>query len=206
MTADRWSDASGAFDAAARWFAETAALAEGAWERPGLGEWTVRDLVGHTSRALSTVETYLAKGADEAAVRSPQEYFRAMAVSSGDPASVAQRGRDAGAALGDRPVDTVRELAARVRRTVGAAAGDELVGTPAGGMALAAYLPTRTFELTVHTCDLAAALGLAAVVPGPAAAEAFAIIGALAAEAGDAAPLLRAATGRHGLPAGFSVV
>ena len=33
------------------------------WDRPGLGEWSVRALVGHTSRALLTVETYLAAGA-----------------------------------------------------------------------------------------------------------------------------------------------
>ena len=31
----------------------------GDWDKPGLGEWTVRDLVGHASRALSTVEQYL---------------------------------------------------------------------------------------------------------------------------------------------------
>ena len=31
-----------------------------AWARPALGEWDVRALTGHTSRALTTVETYLA--------------------------------------------------------------------------------------------------------------------------------------------------
>ena len=29
------------------------------WDQPGLGVWSVRDLVGHTSRAFLTVETYL---------------------------------------------------------------------------------------------------------------------------------------------------
>ena len=31
------------------------------WERPGLGEWDIRALVGHTSRSLLTVEIYLAR-------------------------------------------------------------------------------------------------------------------------------------------------
>jgi hypothetical protein len=42
---------------AARWFVRTAALVADRWDRPGLGEWDVRALVGRTSRALLTVET-----------------------------------------------------------------------------------------------------------------------------------------------------
>ena len=33
---------------------------EAAWSNPALGEWDVRGLTGHASRALTTVETYLA--------------------------------------------------------------------------------------------------------------------------------------------------
>ena len=29
------------------------------WDLPGLGVWTVRDLAGHTARAILTVENYL---------------------------------------------------------------------------------------------------------------------------------------------------
>ena len=35
-----------------------------AWDRPGLGEWDVRALVGHTGRAFVTVLTYLDRPAE----------------------------------------------------------------------------------------------------------------------------------------------
>ncbi len=73
-------------------------------------------------------------------------------------------------------------------------------------MRLIDYLPTRTFELTVHTCDLAAALGQVVEVPEAAAAESLNLLGELAIRAGRAAPLLLAATGRGSLPAGFTVL
>jgi hypothetical protein len=88
---------------------------------------------------------------------------------------------------------------------VAASTGDELLTTIAGGMRLADYLPTRTFELVVHTCDLAVALGEPMNVPQPAAAEAMALVSELAVGDGTAGPLLLAATGR-GMPDGFSVL
>lgn len=54
------------------------------------------------------------------------------------------------------------EIAARVLPLLDDTDGTELVTTVAGGMRLADYLPTRVFELVVHTLDLAAALGLRA--------------------------------------------
>jgi len=58
-----WDDSRMAFADAAGWFVRTAAIVGDRWDRPGLGEWDVRSLVGHTSRALLTVETYLARPA-----------------------------------------------------------------------------------------------------------------------------------------------
>ena len=78
--------------------------------------------------------------------------------------------------------------------------------TIAGGMRLGDYLPTRTFELAVHTADLATALGEPLDVPSTAAAQALQVITDLALTDGLAGPLLLAATGRQGLPAGFSVL
>ena len=127
--------------------------------RAGLGEWDVRALVGHTSRALLTVETYLAAPAETAEIDSAVGYFRATSAMAAGPA-VAQRGRDAGTALGADPAAAVAEIAARVVPLVDACDGTELLTTIVGGMRLADYLPTRTFELAVHTSDLAAALGL----------------------------------------------
>lgn len=206
MSSDAWTSTRAAFGQAAAWFVGVSAQAAGHWDEAGLGEWTIRDLVGHTSRAMLTVESYLGQGATTVDVHSPVDYFRLVLASSGDPAAVAQRGRDAGVALGDDPTRAVAVIADRVVTAVSAIESDVLVATPVGGMQLADYLPTRTFELTVHTCDLAAALGVPAQVPELAARESVRLLGALAARAGQAGPLLLAATGRRGLPSGFTVL
>ncbi|MDP9392978.1 MAG: maleylpyruvate isomerase N-terminal domain-containing protein [Actinomycetota bacterium] len=103
---------------------------------------------------------------------------------------MAQRGREAGAALGADPAAAVQQLVARVLARVDAAEQDVLVATPVGVMRLGDYLPTRTFELTVHTCDLAAALGQPLDVPQVAAVDSCTLLGELAARAGRAGPLL----------------
>ena len=200
-----WDDSRAAFADAAGRFVRTAALVGDRWDRPGLGEWDVRALVGHTSRALVTVETYLARPAAAADIASATEYFRATRAAAAGPA-VAARGRDAGAALGSDPAAAVVQIAARVVALVDAQDGTELVTTIAGGMRLGDYLPTRTFELAVHTADLATALGVPPHVPATAAVQALRIVADLALNTGLAGPLLLAATGRPGLPAGFSVL
>ncbi len=98
------------------------------------------------------------------------------------------------------------EIGARVLELVDGRDGTELVTTIAGGMRLADYLPTRTFELAVHTADLATALGVPPDVPVSAASQALDIVAGLAVTDGLAGPLLLAATGRPDLPAGFSVL
>jgi hypothetical protein len=168
-----WDSSRAAYADAAGWFVRTAALVTDRWDRPGLGEWDVRALVGHTSRALLTVETYLARPAPAAEVASATDYFRATRAAA-DGAAVAIRGRDAGAALGSDPTAAVAQIAARV--------------------------------LALITADLATALGVPPDVPAAAAAQALAIVADLAVTDGLAGPLLLAATGRPGLPAGFSVL
>jgi hypothetical protein len=200
-----WDDSRRAFADAAEWFVRTAALVGDRWHRPGLGEWDVRALVGHTSRSLLTVETYLARPAAAAEVASAIDYYRATRTAAADPA-VAARGRDAGAALGTDPSTAVAEIAERVVPLVDSRDGTELLTTIAGGMRLEDYLPTRTFELAVHTGDLATALDLPLDVPATAAAQALRIVTDLAVADGLAGPLLLAATGRPALPAGFSVL
>jgi uncharacterized protein (TIGR03083 family) len=200
-----WETSRRAFADAAGWFVRTTVLVGNRWADPGLGEWDVRALVGHTSRSLLTVEAYLARPANAVQVGSAAEYFRATQAMAADPA-VAARGRDAGTALGEDPVAAVSEIAARVVPLVDNEDGGTLLTTIAGGMRLEDYLPTRTFELTVHTADLAEALGVAPEVPDTAAAQALQLITELAVREGRAGPLLLAATGRTGLPAGWSVL
>lgn len=200
-----WEDSRTAFADAAGWFVGTAAFVGDRWDRPGLGEWDVRALTGHTSRSLVTVETYLAHPAPAADISSPAGYFRATRAAAAD-AAVAARGREAGTALGSDPAAAVAQIAARVLALVDTCDGTELVTTIAGGMRLGDYLPTRTFELAVHTADLATVLGVPPDVPATAAAQALTIVTDLAVADGLAGPLLLAATGRPGLPAGFSVL
>jgi Mycothiol maleylpyruvate isomerase N-terminal domain len=99
-------------EAATAYAALVAAIAPDQWTEPGLGEWDLRALVGHTSRSLVTVESYLGQLAAAEDLTSPAGYLAAVATV--DPASVADRGRAAGAALGDDPAAAVRTLVDRV--------------------------------------------------------------------------------------------
>lgn len=201
----RWDATRRVFGEAAAWFVTTAALVGDRWAEPGLGVWDVRDLVGHTSRSLLTVEEYLARPAERVDVPTTSAYYVATrAIAAGH--DVAQRGRDAGKALGPDPAGAVAVIAARVVPLLDGLDGTELVTTLAGGMRLTDYVPTRTFELVVHTLDLATALGLPADPPVAPAAQALHLVADLAADDGRAGPLLLAATGRTGLPPGFTVL
>jgi uncharacterized protein (TIGR03083 family) len=200
-----WEESRRAFVDAADWFVGMAASVGDRWDEPGLGEWDVRALVGHTSRSFLTVETYLARPAATVEVSSPADYYRATREVTAGP-GVAARGRDAGAALGGDPADAVAEIAARVLPLLERCDGTEMLTTIAGGMRLADYLPTRTFELAVHTTDLAAALGVPADIPATAADTALRIVAHLAVGDGVAGTVLLALTGRGGLPAGFTVL
>src|SRR3982751_4098204 len=102
-----WDDSRRAFRDAAEWFVRTTAAVGDRWNRPGLGEWDVRALVGHTSRSLLTVETYLAQPAAIAGGPPPADSSRATGAAAADPAAAA-RGRDAGAALGADPAGRAR--------------------------------------------------------------------------------------------------
>jgi uncharacterized protein (TIGR03083 family) len=196
-----------AYDAAGAFFVATVEQIKSAqWEQPGLGVWTVRDLVGHTSRALLTVEMYLAEPATQREVMRPVDYFLRAQAGLADAASVAARGRAAGAALGPDPTAVVRDIATRVLAQVKIASDEILLSTPVGGMRLIDYLPSRIFELAVHTLDIAAALPVAVILPATIATVSLHLLADLAAQPEKAAALLLAATGRHALPAGFSVL
>src|SRR4051794_2734474 len=188
-----WDESRRAFSDAAQWFLATTALVGDRWDRPGLGEWDVRALVGHTSRSLLTVEAYLARPAYEVDVASVTGYYHATRTIAAGP-EVAERGGAAGAALGTDPEAVVAATVARVLPVVEVLRGTELLTTIVGGMRLSDYLPTRTFELAVHTADLAAALDVPPDLPASAAGQALRIAGELALDGGHAAPLLLAVT------------
>lgn len=203
-----------AFRAAAEAFSITVgAIPANAWDGPGLGEWTVRDLTGHTARALLTVETYL-DVADPGPVElhHPVEYYEVVGTTYADPAAIVERGRTAGRALGPDPAATVAEAAARVTARIEATPDDAPVATPAGVMRLVDYLPSRVLELTVHRRDITAALGiiasedLGATVERPAVQLAALLAAGVAIELPAALDLLLALTGRRPLPPTVTVV
>ncbi|MHB8620474.1 MAG: maleylpyruvate isomerase family mycothiol-dependent enzyme [Chloroflexota bacterium] len=190
-------------EGAAAGFAElVAAVPPGGWERPALGVWSVRDLVGHASLALSTIEAYLNKTGTGAFLDGPVAYFPPRPGSPVDSEvrrardeAIAQRGREAGEALGEDPARAVAELASRVTALVAASPDDAPVATPAGPMTLAGYLPTRTFELAVHSLDLAGALDLdPPELLAPSMSASLELAGSLAARHPRAADLLLAHT------------
>ncbi len=201
-----WEESRAAYADAAGWFLRTVGQVGDRWDQPGLGEWDVRALVGHTCRSFLTVEEYLAQPPAQVEVETTADYYRAIRGMAHGPA-VTQRGRDAGAALGSDPVAAAGEIADRVVRLVETCEGSELLTSLVGGMRLSDYLPTRTFELAVHTSDLAVALDEPLDVPPSAAAQTLAVIGELAAEDGVmAGRLLLLATGRSTVSSGFSVL
>jgi hypothetical protein len=73
-------------------------------------------------------------------------------------------------------------------------------------MRLLDYLPTRTFELVVHSGDLSYAAGLEASPPDDALASALRLAADLARVRGEGLVVLHALTGRRPLPDGFSLV
>jgi len=203
--ADADSNSLELFSQAAQAFAELVrTIPDDRWTGPGLGEWDLRALVGHTSRSLITVETYLGQPAEVEDVRTPEAYY--LGIANVDPVAVAERGRAAGVALGDDPAGFVDALVARVL-PIADRPDNPLITTVAGGMRLASYLPTRTLELVVHSLDIAAATGLPAPKFGEQVlAEVIGLAAGAAVLQGRGPELLLALTGRSPLPAGFSVV
>jgi len=138
------------------------------WHRPGLGEWDVQALVGHTLRAVTTVASYLTQPPPgQVACESAGDYFaRARTLPGADDRAVAVRGRSAGRELGPDPSVTVHAAIRRTREALDSVGDDDrVVATVVGGMRLSDYLPTRTFELLAHSLDLAAATGIVVEPP-----------------------------------------
>lgn len=179
-----------------------------------LGSWSVQNLIGHASRALSTIEDYCGQRAPGEQISGPAAYF----VAAGAPAlgseareligkNIAERGKRSGEALGDDPASAVRLLARRVVSLVENSGDLTPMATALGPMTLVDYLPTRTFELTVHSLDLAGALNL--TVPRelePAITASLVLAAEVAAAGNDAGQVLLALCGRGPLPVPFTVV
>lgn len=191
-----------------------AAVPADRWDAPGLGDWTVRDLVGHAGRSFVTVSEYLASGEGRAIeLGHAFDYERALALVATHAEAITARGREAGRALGADPLQALRTVHEKAIADVAAHPDGAPCATLAGVMRLADFLPSRIFELVVHTDDLCRALGVAAAPPvgataqAPVGARVVALVFAagLAGESERYAEALRALTGRAA-PERFSIV
>ena len=59
-----------------------------AWDGPGLGDWNLRDLVGHTSRSLVTVIEYFERPVGREDLAGPVDYYLAIRPLLIDPSAV----------------------------------------------------------------------------------------------------------------------
>lgn len=186
---------------AAAGFVDLVSLLEGRdLAGPGLGEWDLRSLVGHTSRSVVTVHEYLDRPSPTVDVTSPAGYLvrvRELLAGGLDPADVTARGVAAGEALGEDPVAAVRRLVDQVAEQLGGVSGDPVITTIAGGMRLSDYLPTRVFELVVHGLDIVAATGVSWEPDPGAMAVAVGVAADSSVAMGQGASLLRVLTGRE---------
>lgn len=195
------------FATAARTFAELVSQISD-WDAPGLGEWDLRALVGHTSRSLITVSSYLQTTASHEDITSAAGYYVAIrGVAAGLGAGdIIERGRQAGRDLGADPATTVDALVDRALTDI-AGVDDPLITVIGGlGIRLHTYLPTRTFELAVHGLDIARATGIELQLPVEVLQAATTLAAHTAVALGDGVSVLDALTGRAALPPGFSVV
>ena len=176
------------------------------WDAPALGEWSVRDLVGHASRSITRVEEFGSRRASAVDVPSAPAHFRQSLGRPNANAQVAERGREAGRTLGGDPLAAMREDWARAEQVLDATPEDEVIAYDNGGILFADYLETRVFELSIHALDLANAIGVEAEPPREALAAALRTLADLALESGRGAQLALAATGRGPLPDGFSAL
>jgi uncharacterized protein (TIGR03083 family) len=165
------------------------------WESPGLGSWTVRQLVAHGNRAHTTLIDYVTH--PQAPEPATSSYFTAEAIEA--------RAVEAVAALGDDPARAVADFSAEAVALVGRSPADTPVGGPAGTVTLADYLPSRTAELTLHGMDVLAAIDMDEPAPSAALSGTLDFVVRHATRKGVADQLLRAATGRGSLPPDFSV-
>ena len=179
------------------------------WDGAGLGEWDLRALVGHASRSLITVSTYLQQAAEREDITTPEQYYARInnpAALGLAPAGIVERGRQAGRDLGDDPAARLDELVSQVLDEL-SGAGDLLIQVIGGaGIRLYTYLPTRTFELAVHGLDIARAVDIPFALPADVLEAATALAARIAVVKGHGETVLLALTGRTGLPSSFSAV
>lgn len=185
-----------AFRQATTWYRSlVGAVDDDGWDRPALGEWSVRELVAHTARAFKTIEEYLTEPVkDPTEIWSAAAYFRVVLAEETPDVHISARARRE-ANDHDDWVAAVDDLARRAGQIVDRHAPDTPMHLFVGEMQLDQYLATRIVELVVHGLDLSAAIGLPTDPPAAASRVAITVLLDLAAPS-DLSSIARLLTGR----------
>jgi len=196
------------FDQAARSFLDLVAeVRPEQWGDPALGSWDVRSLVGHTARAISTVETYLlAEPAPAVTVPNAEAYYTEVLQTYTDNDSIAARGVEAGKALNENSGEVFAATLDRVLALIESNGPDRVVAIGTIGIPLHEYLRTRVFELVVHGMDIARASGQQHGIPSEVVANTAELAARVAVRGGNGEDILFALTGRRPLPPRFSIL
>lgn len=178
------------------------------WSSPAVGQWTVRELFVHASRAGSTITAYAGEPG-ERSLTSGAEYYLAVLEVVGIHEAVAERTRVQASELDEPVPEYLRRVFAEAEQTLQRTPAGQVLGTLAGGITLEDYLPTRIVELVVHGIDLAGALGVDPEVPPAAMRVTLETLGELAVcrpGALEPVDLVKAMTGRGTLPEGANLL
>jgi hypothetical protein len=197
-----------AFAAATNLFEDTVrAIDDKQLIQPGLGQWTVLELLAHTCRAFLTIEQTLnAVDAQAPLLADTVTYFRAaLDQNPAIHAQIAARAAETVPALGAQPLTGALDIASRGRALVDATPDDAPVAHFTGRMRFIDYLPSRIVELVLHTLDLQQATRQPLRADPGALAITLSIVTALADRA-DPIALVLAVTGRADLPHGFNIL
>lgn len=176
-----------------------------AWENHALGQWTLRDLAGHTYRSINTVVGYSEKPAPQVDVDSPVDWIL-KAKQNMAPDRAAELGRSAGLEIMDNPQMMVRGFLNMARERVNELDDDFILATRQGGMRLVDYLELRIMELVIHGSDFARALGVEATPPAAGVQVALQVLMGVAVAEGRGPDLANALTGRTALPIGYNLL
>ena len=140
-----------------------------AWERPGLGEWSVRELAAHLIRGMARIGAYLDEPVDGPPRKDRVSYFRYDAAATAG--AVAARAREEARALSpERVAESFGEAWRASAARADGLPGGHVMATIFGPMHLQEYAATRVLEAVVHHMDLRRALDLPAD-PDPEAAD-----------------------------------
>jgi len=177
------------------------------WNEPALGVWDVRSLVGHTARAILTVEQYLlADPAAELTARDAEDYYVQVFTEYTDNEAIAARGVEAGKALNENSGAEYEATLNRALALIRQNEPDRLVAVGPIGIPLGEYLRTRVFELVVHGMDIARVTNHEHGIPADVVANVADLAARVAVRKGDGEAILFALTGRRPLRPRYSIL